>query len=345
MSSQPTYLNWLADETPTTWWHDSGDPEELTRALRRGASGATTNPVLAYRALRGRPDAWADVLLGLSAGQAKDERAEDLMRCVVTGAAEMLTPVYERTGGAEGYACAQVNPSQAGDRASMLAMARRFSQWAPNVTVKLPATSAGLDVLEDCIAEGISCTVTVSFTVAQTIATAERYRLGSQRAQSAGITPPRFFSVIMIGRLDDYLREVALDRQADVTEADIRQAGLAVTKRAYRIYQERGYEPRLLVAALRGAHHMTGLAGGDLTMSIHPTIQSMLCDGETPRALGIDADVAPETIQRLLAIPDFVRAYEPDGMQPEGFISYGLTQRTLSQFVECGWAMLGSIGP
>ena len=99
MSSQPTYLNWLADETPTTWWHDSGDPEELTRALRRGASGATTNPVLAYRALRGRPDAWADVLLGLSAGQAKDERAEDLMRCVVTGAAEMLTPVYERTGG------------------------------------------------------------------------------------------------------------------------------------------------------------------------------------------------------------------------------------------------------
>jgi len=71
----------------------------------------------------------------------------------------------------------------------------------------------------------------------------------------------------------------------------------------------------------------------------------MLCDGETPRDLGIDADVAPETIERLMAIPDFVRAYEPDAMRPEDFISYGLTQRTLSQFVECGWAMLGSIGP
>lgn len=345
MSSQPTYLNWLAGETCTTWWHDSGDPEELKHALRCGATGVTTNPLLAYRALRAGPDAWGDALLGLSADQAKDDRAEHLMRCVVTGAAGMLTPVHERTDGAEGYACAQVNPSQAGDRAAMLAMARRFSRWAPNITVKLPATSAGLDVLEDCIAEGISCTVTVSFTVAQTVATAERYRLGCGRAQHAGIAPPRCFSVIMIGRLDDYLREVALDRRADVTEADIRQAGLAVTKRAYRIYQERGYGPRLLVAALRGAHHMTGLAGASLTMSIHPTIQGVLCDGDTPRVLGIDADVAPETIERLMAIPDFVRAYEPDAMQPAEFISYGLTQRTLSQFVECGWAMLGTIGP
>ena len=78
----------------------------------------------------------------------------------------------------------------------------------------------------------------------------------------------------MIGRLDDYLREVAHDNQAAVSEYDIRQAGLAVTKRAYAMYKERGYDAVLLVAALRGAYHLTEIAGADLMMSIHPARRS-----------------------------------------------------------------------
>jgi len=65
--------------------------------------------------------------------------------------------------------------------------------------------------------------------------------------------------VIMIGRLDDYLREVAHDAHPDVSEQDIRWSGLACTKRAYQIYRERGYESELLVAALRGPYHLTEL--------------------------------------------------------------------------------------
>ena len=150
-----------------------------------------------------------------------------------------------------GYVCAQVNPARAGDREAMMSMAREFSQWAPNIAVKLPATAAGLDVLEDCVTEGITCTLTVSYTVAQVVAVAERYRRGIRRAQSNNTEPGKCFSVIMIGRLDDYLRDVAHDAQAGVGEADIRQAGLAVSKRAYAIYQEKAYETVMIVAALR----------------------------------------------------------------------------------------------
>ncbi len=39
-------------------------------------------------------------------------------------------------------------------------------------------------------------------------------------------------------------------------------------------------------------------------------------------------------------MPEFVKAYEPDGMTPQDFISYGVTQRTLCQFVESGWKLL-----
>ena len=39
-------------------------------------------------------------------------------------------------------------------------------------------------------------------------------------------------------------------------------------------------------------------------------------------------------------MPEFVRAYEPDGMAPSEFIGFGATQRTLSQFVDTGWKLL-----
>ena len=201
----------------------------------------------------------------------------------------------------------------------MLAMARRFSRWAPNIAVKLPATAAGLDVLEDCAAEGITCTLTISYTVPQVIAAAERHRRGIQRARAKGITPGRCFAVIMIGRLDDYLREVAHDRGAAVSESDIRLSGLAVTKRAYSIYRQRGYEAVLLIAALRGTYHMTELAGAEVIMSIFPSVQEMLLSAELARQERIDVEVPADVIERLSQIPDFVRAYEPDGMKPTDF--------------------------
>jgi len=267
-----------------------------------------------------------------------------LLQGVVRNAAKMFLPVYEQTAGELGYVCAQVNPALAGDRAAMGEMARRFHAWAPNIAVKLPVTAAGLDVLEDCVAEGMTITATVSFTVPQVLAVAERHRCGLERARKAGVKPGRCFAVIMIGRLDDYLRDVAHDRRADVSESDIRQAGLAVTKRAYALFQERGYEAVLVVAALRGTYHMEQLSGAKLIMSIHPKYQAMLLQPDVPRdPQGINTPVDLDVVRRLETIPEFVRAYEPDGMEPREFITYGPTQRTLSQFLVAGWSRLQTL--
>lgn len=339
---EDNYLRWLVGHTPTTWWHDSADPDELRRGLENGATGVTTNPVLTNQALRGQPALWAHAVRSVPVDLPPERRAEALMSHVVKNAAQMLLPQYEQTQGQWGYVCGQVNPNRAGDRETMLAMARRYHAWAPNIAVKLPVTAAGLDVLEECAADGITVTATISFTVPQVVAIAERYRRGLARARQAGKKTGRCFAVIMIGRLDDYLREVALDRRAPVSEQDIRLAGLAVTKRAYRIYQERGYEAVLLVAALRGTYHMTELAGGKIIMSIHPRVQATLLQGDLPREMRIEAPVPKDAVERLMQVPDFVRAYEPDGMAPEDFISYGVTQRTLSQFIESGWSQLES---
>ncbi len=344
MDDKP-YLKWLVEETATGWWHDSADPDEIRLATERGALGVTTNPFLTAAALFKNRERWADETEAIVARQLDPERkAEELVRMLVTPVAELHRSSFEKSGGKTGCVCAQVDPYRAGDRDAMMAMARRLHGWAPNVVVKLPAVAAGLDVLEDCIAEGIAVMATVSFTLPQLIAIAERNRAGIRRAVARGVKPGKCFSVMMIGRLDDYLREVSRDNAAGLSESDIRHAGLAVAKRAYGVYRKRGYESVILIAALRGAYHLTELAGADLVASLSPEAQQWFYTEEYPREKKIENEVPADTVRRLRTLPEFVRAYDPDGMYVEDFISYGVTQRTLGQYSEAGWKLLEKAG-
>jgi transaldolase len=338
-----TYLNWLANNTPTMWWHDSADPKELQIGLERGAVGVTTNPVLAVTALKANRELWGtEINKVLGRNLPAGEKAEALLQIAVTKTAEKLLPEFKASKGERGHVCAQVSPLLVGDREKMVAMARRLNSWAPNICVKLPASGAGIDAIEACAAEGISTNATVSFTLAQLLAVGEQTRAGVQRAKEKGVKPAKSFATMMIGRLDDYLREVAHDNRVEVTEDDIQHSGMAVVKRAYAMYRERGYETMLLVAALRGTYHLTELAGGDLVLSVHPSVQDKVMAKPLPRERGIHTAVAADTIARLSKIREFVRAYEPDGMTKDEFIAHGTTQRTVSQFIEVGWKGLES---
>jgi transaldolase len=149
----------------------------------------------------------------------------------------------------------------------------------------------------------------------------------------------------MIGRLDEYLSEVCADNGDGLSAEEIQSAGLSVVKHAYRRYRENGYEATLLVAALRGNYHMAGLAGGSLVMSIHPTYQKSLLAGPMPREERIDEPIPAAIQAKLDRVPEFVRAYEPEGLSEKEMVSYGVTQRTLSQFIESGWKLLEQFTP
>lgn len=340
-----SYFEWLLGKTSTTWWHDSADPAELTQALALGASGVTTNPMLCAMTVASNRELWAKQADAVLSTQKEPiPRANSLVKIIVGAAADRFRARYTESRGKEGFVCAQVNPSWAGDREAMFRMAKEFSLIAPNIAVKLPATAAGLDVLERCVAEGISVAATVSFSVPQVLAVAESHRIGAARARANQITPGKCFAVIMIGRLDDYIRDVAKDRKSDVGENEIVQAGLAVTKKAYALYKERRYESVLLVAALRGTYHLTELAGAELVMSLSPKFQNSLAFDTAPRECLIHHEIPRNVIDHLLEIPEFRRAYEPEGMQKDDFLCYGATQRTLSQFMELGWKQLERYG-
>ena len=334
------YLEWINQCTPTRWWHDSGNPDEIELAIRRGATGVTTNPVLTFRSFQSQPEFWNPKVVALGDDFEPEARAEALLKLVATYAAEKVRPVYERTNGADGYALGQLNPTRAGDAEGMLAQARRVHSWAENIAVKLPATAAGIEVIEHLAEEGIPICATINVSVSQAIAVAEAYARGKQKALAAGVKPPLCIVVQQVGRLDDYLRDVAQDMKLGLDESVITMAGLAVAKRTYQIFEQRGYDAVIMPAGLRGAYHLTEMAGGKLLYTINTRVQDMILAADPPQEERISNPVPQDILDKLRKIPEFVRADEPDGMKPSEFITYGVTQKLLSQFNETGWAPL-----
>lgn len=338
------YLQWLSTETATKWWHDSANPDEIDNALPNGALGVTTNPVLTYKTLQAHPEIWNGLIKDIPQDLKPEERAEELLRIVATYAANKVRHIYEHTNGKAGYALGQLNPSYAGDADSMLAMAKRIRCWAPNIAIKLPTTRAGIEVIEEMAALGYPVCATINLSVSQAIAVAEGHTSGVRKAIKAGIEPRPCFAVQQIGRLDDYLRDIAKDMRLDMDEAVITKAGLAVAKRSYDIFKQREYEAVIMPAGLRGVYHMTELAGAGMVFSLHPRIQKMIQEANLDFEERIDMAIDKRIIDSLRQIPEFNRAYEPDGLKPADFITFGVTQKILSQFVETGWSPLETFG-
>jgi transaldolase len=308
--------------------------------MKNGASGITTNPFLVAASLAANSEYWRPLLKDIPPHIDHSSRVEEIIKRVTQKAASMMEPVFRDTKGEQGFVCAQVNPRHPGDAEIMLEMAKRLTAWAPNIAVKLPVTAAGLEVLEECASLGITVTATVSFTLPQALAIAERYQKGLAKARKNGIKEGRCFAVVMVGRIDDYIRDVAHDSRANVSESDLIQCGTAIMKRALTIYHEKNYEAVLMPAGMRGAYHATELAGADMSFSIHPKIQAMIAKLEAPFEERIQIPVDLDVLRRLETIPEFARAYEPDGLKPSEFITYGVVQKTLAQFVETGWAYI-----
>ena len=336
------FLKWLSSETDSVYWHDSAIVAELDAAIENGAVGMTTNPFLIASTLKAQPDFWRGVLPGVPEDVQGDARAEEWIAQVTGWLARNKLAPLRGTGKYAGYVCAQTNPCKPGDTEGMIATARHYASMAENIVIKFPATRGGLEAIEACAAEGLNVAATVSFTVPQVLAMAEAYQRGHDRAIANGVKPGIGIAVLMVGRLDDYLRDVMNDTRAKASEADIIWAGTAAIKRAYGIFQEKGYDCVLMPAGCRGGYHISELAGAKMVMSIAPGIAKALLN-ESDFTEKIDRPVDPAILERLEDMAEFRKAYAPDGMNVNEFITFGSCNRTLDQFVQMGWNVLKGI--
>ena len=333
----------------TDVWNDSCALDDLTYAVARGATGATSNPSIVHEVLGKERGFWAPRVTELAAADPTATETDLTWAIVeemaVRGAA-ILQPVFEREGGRKGRLSLQTNPANYPNPERMLEQGRRFATLAPNMQVKFPATRAGLTAIEAATAEGISINATVSFTVAQALAVAEAVERGLTTFAGNGGDPEtvRPVCTLMVGRLDDWLRVLAERDDVAVDPDALNWAGIAAFKRAYVVYGERGYRTRLLAAAYRHRFHWTELVGGDIVMTMTHAWQARFnASGITPEPR-IDVPVAPRVLDELLGrFPDFERAYEPDGLTVDEFDRYGATVRTLRGFIASYHDLVGAV--
>jgi transaldolase len=334
---------------PTDYWNDSCAIDELRYAVDRGATGATSNPSIVLEVLGKERPFWTARIRELA--EADPPLTEtDLTWAVVeemaVRGAAILEPVFVHEAGRKGRVSIQTNPQNYPDAERMLEQGVRFAGLAPNMQVKFPATRAGIEAIEHATAAGISINATVCFTVPQTIAVAEAVERGLDALARRGgnrdeVTP---VVTLMIGRLDDWMKAIAERDGIAVDPNALDWAGIAAFKRAYGIFEERGYRARLLAAAYRHRLHWTELVGGDLVMTMTHAWQVRFNRSGIAPESRIDVPVDPAIIGELLdRIPDFGRAYEPDGMTIDEFDGYGATVRTLRQFIGSYHDLVGAV--
>jgi transaldolase len=339
------YLKWMAENTDTRWCNDSALRNDFTAAREYGAVGCTTNPPLSFEALTTETDRYGPGVEEIRLKFSGREKVLEYFRLLVPGIAKEFLPVYERSNGKTGYVRSQVEPRLSGDGAAMLAMGKTISAFGKNVMVKIPGTREGVGVLEELAALGIPTTPTVCVSVAQLVAVAQAYERGSARAEKAGLPVPASTAAFVMGRLQDYLASLNVERGSPVSAGDLETAVLAAVKRTYQIFKKEGYSQTIMPAAFRCACQVSELAGGAFEMTIHPKIQDLVIradeNGEIRREKRIDAPVDEAAVDRVLkAFPEFRKAYEPDGMKIEEFDSFGGVIMTLDGFDKTGWQKL-----
>lgn len=325
--------------TVTDYWNDSCSVEELTYAIENGAVGATTNPVIVGNVLKKEINLWRDRIRQIIAENPTWSEMEVTWKVfeeVAIRGAELLLPVFRRENGKKGRLSIQTNPQLYRNAEAIVQQALHFNSLAPNIQVKIPVTKAGITAIEEATYQGVNINATVCFTVPQSLAVAEAVERGLNRRQVEGKNVASMAPVctIMIGRLDDWMHVIAKRDGILMTPGVMDWAGVAAFKKAYRIFQERGYRARLLAAAYRHHLHWSELIGGDIIMTIPYEWQRLFNASDIEVRERMSQPVRQEIIDELYErIPDFRRAYDIDGMTIDEFDSYGATVRTLRSFI------------
>jgi len=339
MTTYKSKLHETVSTTPTDYWNDSCSIEELTYAVEHGAVGATTNPTIVANVLKKEMNLWEERIHQIIAENpiwSEVEITWKLIEEMAVRGAGLLKPAFDRERGKKGRLSIQTNPQLYRNARGIAEHAIHFATLAPNMQVKAPVTSAGVKAIEEATYHGVSINATVCFSVSQALAVAQAMERGLERRSAEGKSIAEMSPVctIMVGRTDDWVKVAAKKNAVDIDPAFLDWAGIACFKRAYEIYKEKGYRPRLLAAAYRHLGHWSEFIGGDVILTIPYEWQLKINASDIEVRPRMADPVDPIIVKALLSkIPEFRKAYEPDGLSVKEFDTYGATVRTLRGFV------------
>ncbi len=317
----------------------------LARLVRDDAVvGVTSNPTIFQQAIS-RGNAYDEQLRELlPRGLSAKEIFLELACAEVAVACDLLQPVWEQTGGRDGYVSIEVDPNLAYDTLAQYEEARKLHETIarPNLLVKIPATQPGLAAIEDAVAGGRSINVTLVFSVERYVAVARAYLAGLGRLQAAGgdVSTVRSVASFFVSRID-----TETDRRLDALGAPAElkgKLGIANAKLAYERFREL-FSPRnelWTALAAAGAHpqrclwaststknpayrdvlYVEELIGPDTVNTMpEPTLLAFQDHGTVAPTLERGLDDAHRLLEQLKAVgvdyDDVVEMLEAEGVQ------------------------------
>jgi transaldolase len=291
--------------------YESGRLAKLIR--EDGLAGMTSNPTIFQKAIA-ETDLY-DEDVRRAGSEEKDSFATfDLLAVQdVSRAADVFRPVFDETGGGDGYVSIEVGPHLANDTEGSIREARRL--WAacarPNVMVKIPGTAAGIPAIRQGVLEGININITLLFSVARHREVMEAYLSAVEERLAKGLPVERLHSVasFFVSRVDTNV-DKKLDRIASEDPAGPRgkaarelrgKAAIANARLAYRAFEEVFSSERFRSLEKRGAKVQRPLWASTSTK-----------DPVYPDLYYVEALVAPQTVDTMP--PETLDAYRDHGV-------------------------------
>jgi transaldolase len=193
-------------------WYDNIERKLITSGeLKRlidedELRGVTSNPAIFEKAITGS-DLYTDQLRELAErNKSAQEIYEELAVRDIQSAADTLAPVYEKTGGTDGFVSLECSPILANDTAGTIEEARRLWRWVDrkNVMIKIPGTPAGMPAIEQCIYEGININITLLFSLQSYEETIQAYLRGLERrlAENKPVNTVASVASFFVSRID-----------------------------------------------------------------------------------------------------------------------------------------------
>ncbi|MCK5572020.1 MAG: transaldolase [Bacteroidetes bacterium] len=317
----------------------------LKKMVDEGLLGVTSNPSIFDEAISGSADYDDQIreLVEANSSVPVEDIIQALMARDIQMAADVLSPVYERTKGRDGYVSVEVAPSKARDTRATIEEARVL--WSgidrKNLMVKIPATREGLPAVEQAISEGININVTLIFSCERYREVAEAYTAGLEKRLRDGKPVDHVASVasVFVSRIDtlvDRLIEEKIAAGGDVARVDrLRgyrgKAAVANSRRMYQDFKEMFSSPRFKTLEENGARRQRPLWAS--TGTKNPAYSNLLY---------VDSLVAPDTVN---TVPPQTYAAILDHLQPavtvENELDAGneLLESLSEEGVDLGWVM------
>jgi len=252
MTSQPDdHLGQLAAAGVAVWLDDisrerlaTGNLATLERDMH--VIGVTSNPTIFAHALS-TGDAYAEQVADLAVrGVTVDEAARAITTYDIRWACDVLRPAYESTGGQDGRVSIEVDPRIARDTAKTIAEARAL-WWQvdrPNLFIKIPATTAGLPAITQCLSEGISVNVTLIFSLERYGQVIDAFMAGLEAASGPDVPAISSVASFFVSRMDTEVDRRLGKIGTPAADALRGKAAIANARLAYELYEQKFAAPR-----------------------------------------------------------------------------------------------------